>query len=461
VPFNWKTLSTSTFRLAALYFLVFALSVLAILAYVFWNTVGLLEEQIDQTISAEVQGLSDQYQLRGLQGIVDVVQRRATQDNATIYLLVNPENERLVGNLERMPPGAIGEGGSIDFPLTLKKGDDSVQHVARAFHARLSGGFRVLVGRDVEELREFRDLILRTLYVALPLALIIGLGGGFLISRNFLRRIDAITATSRNIMEGDLSRRMPVKGSGDELDRLSSSLNAMLEQIERLMAGMKEVTSNVAHDLKTPLTRLRARVEAALRSDNPDEYRSALHQTIDESDQLLQTFNSLLSIARAESGQSREGLQPIDLNDVLEDVSELYEPLVEDAGGTLVRGSVPGLMARADRHLISQAISNLIDNAVKYGESGNAIQIEVNGAISGHSVEITVLDRGPGIPESERDRVKERFVRLDQSRSKPGNGLGLALVSSVMKLHGGQLILEDQKPGLRAKLVLPLLREAS
>lgn len=435
------------------------MSVLGILSYVFWNTVNLLESQIDETIRAEVEGLSDQYQLRGLRGVVDVVQRRSTQDNATIYLLVNPENERLVGNLASMPVGAVGEGGSIDFPLTLKKGDDKVQHVARAFHARLSGGFRVLVGRDVEELREFRDLILKTLYVALPLALVLGLGGGFLISRNFLRRVDAITATSRNIMEGDLSRRMPVKGNGDELDRLSSSLNAMLEQIERLMAGMKDVTSNVAHDLKTPLTRLRARVEAALRSDSKGEYREALNQTIEESDQLLQTFNSLLSIARAESGQSREGLQLIDLNLVLEDVTELYEPLVDDAGGTLERHSQPGLMARADRHLISQAISNLIDNAVKYSDGGNAIKIEIKGSVVGDTVEIAVIDDGPGIPESERDRVKERFVRLDKSRSKPGNGLGLALVSSVMKLHGGQLVLEDGNPGLRAKLILPLLRE--
>ncbi len=461
MPFSWKVFRTSTFRLAALYFAVFALSVAAILGYVFWNTVGLLERQTDETIRAEVVGLSEQYQLRGLRGVVEAVKRRSASDSSTIYLLVNPERERLVGNMEQMPAIATATPGWIDFPLNVQKAGQTIRHTARAYHATLPGGFRVLVGRDVQELRQFRDLILRTLYVALPLSLLLGLGGGYLISRNFLRRVDAITGTSRSIMLGDLSRRMPEAGTNDELDRLSRSLNEMLDQIERLMQGMKEVSSNVAHDLKTPLTRLRARAEAALRTGNKAGYKTALTTTIEDTDRLLQTFNALLSIAKAEAGQTREGLQPIDLADVVVDVVELFDPLVEEAGGFMHHHTTRPLLARADRQLMAQAMSNLIDNALKYGTREATNRIEVRGVETADTVEIVIADQGEGIGAADRERVKDRFVRLDKSRSKPGNGLGLALVASVMKLHGGQFVLEDNNPGLRAKLVLPKLQPSS
>jgi signal transduction histidine kinase len=274
-------------------------------------------------------------------------------------------------------------------------------------------------------------------------------------SRNFLRRVDAITDTSRNIMEGDLARRMPVSGSGDELDRLSRSLNEMLDQIERLMAGIKEVSSNVAHDLKTPLTRLRARVESALRSGSAADYRDALDQTIVESDQLLNTFNALLSIARAESGQAREGFEVVDAKSILTDVAELYEPVTEEAGGAIKVTISESLPLRADRQLLAQALSNLIDNALKYGSTDHRSAIELTGEMVGDKIVLAVADHGSGIAAEDRERVKSRFVRLEGSRTKPGNGLGLALVASVMKLHGGVLVLEDNAPGLVAKLVLP------
>lgn len=458
MQFNPKILKTSTFRLAAIYLLVFAVSVGAILAYVFWNTAGLLERQTDATIRAEVQALADQYRILGLRGIVETIQRRSAERGGGVYLLADSDGKRVAGNLEAVPPQVIDETGWIDFPLDIKVGETMQRRSARAFYADLTGGYALIVGRDVQELRLFGDIIRRTLYWALGIALVLGLGGGLLTSRNFLRRVDAITDASRTIMGGDLSSRMPVLGTGDELDKLARSLNEMLDQIERLMTGMKEVSSNVAHDLKTPLTRLRARVESALRSNNKTEYRAALDKTIEESDRLLQTFNALLSIARAESGQSREMLQAIDAREIIEGVAELYEPIAEEAGGTLNVTAAPGLAVLADRQLLSQALSNLVDNALKYGvtEKNPKPHIEIAGALEEGSVIVLVSDRGDGIPAEDRARVLDRFVRLDSSRSKPGNGLGLSLVAGVMKLHGGVLLLEDNEPGLRAKLVLPL-----
>jgi signal transduction histidine kinase len=440
--------------------MVFAVSVGAILAYVYYSTVGLLERQIEQTIRAEINGLQDQYRIRGVPGILDVIVRRSTDANGALYELSTHEGVHIAGNLAAFPDGKNLDGQWFDFPYKVGKDKNAVEHMARAFHVELSDEYELLVGRDVHELMQFRQLIRETLYVALGMALLLGLGGGLLMSRNFLKRVDAITETSHSIMAGDLTRRMPVSGSGDELDRLSSSLNDMLSQIERLMAGMKEVSSNVAHDLKTPLTRMRARVEAALRNNDKAEYKGALNQTIEECDALLRTFNALLSIAQAESGQVREGLVVLDAYETLADVVELYEPLVEEAGGTLKLEAREGLRVRANRQLLAQAVSNLIDNAIKYGESANGrgADITVTGSIEDNTVFITVADQGQGIPAIDRERVRDRFVRLDESRTKSGNGLGLSLVSSVMTLHGGQLQLEDNNPGLKAVLRLPLHR---
>jgi signal transduction histidine kinase len=457
-----KLLRTSTFRLAALYLLLFALSVSALLGYVYWNTAVLLERQTDDTIRAEVQALADQYRFRGLRGIIDTIERRSRDDRGSLYLLTDAAGVRIAGNLDFLPPQAGSDDQWIEFPLEVARGGRPERHVARAFHADLAGDFDLIVGRDVDALRQFAGIMRVTLLYALAIALVLGLGGGLLMSRNFLRRVDAITAASRTIMAGDMGGRMPVSGSGDELDRLALALNQMLDQIERLMAGMREVSSNVAHDLKTPLTRIKAMVEAALRSGQPDAYHAALEKTVDESDRLLQTFNALLSIARAEAGQARSGLEAADASAIIADVAELYEPMVEEQGGSLQLNTGIGLRVRADRQLLAQAISNLIDNALKYGaREGEGPQITVRGYIEAGKVVIAVGDRGEGIAPQDRGRVTERFVRLESSRSRPGNGLGLSLVSGVMKLHDGALVLDDNRPGLLAKLELPLFTSSS
>ena len=453
---NPKLFKTSSFRLSAIYLLFFAFSTAALLAYVYYNTSGLLERQTEDTIRAEVLGLADQYHERGIGGVLEVITRRVA-DGDSVYRLQGPNGETLAGNLATMPGTKLGDELWFDFPITVGKGANASQHTVRAYHVELAGEYELLVGRDVQDIRKFGDIIKTALYWALGFSVVIGLTGGLLMSRNFLRRIDAITAASHGIMAGQLSGRMPVTGTGDEIDRLSGSLNDMLSQIERLMQGMREVSSNVAHDMRSPLTRLRARVEAALRSGQKNEYEEALQSTIAECDSLLKTFNALLSIAQAEAGQSRTDLEFLNVHEILQDVAELYGPLLEEEGGSLTLDVAPNLPVKASRQLLAQVVNNLIDNALKYGadEKTGKVDLVVRGHVVGGFVEISVIDHGPGIAAGDRERVLQRFVRLDNSRTKPGNGLGLSLVASVMTMLGGNLEFKDNNPGLVVVMRLP------
>jgi signal transduction histidine kinase len=324
------------------------------------------------------------------------------------------------------------------------------------------GGLILIVGRDVEDQRRFADTMWQVALWSVGLMSVLGIGAGLIVSRSVLKRIETVTETSRTIMAGDLSRRIPLDGSGDELDRLSQSLNAMLTRIEELMSALREVSDNIAHDLKTPLNRLRNRAEAALR--NPDGaagYRDGLVKTMEEADELIRTFNSLLLIARLEGGAIAESMGPVDPASVIEDVAELYEPVAEEMGLRLEIDADRGLRVLANRELVSQAIANLVDNAIKYAAAGGRRDetaerppIVISAAPVGDAVEIAVADRGPGVAPQDRERALQRFVRLEKSRSQPGSGLGLSLVAAVARLHGGSIRLEDNAPGLRAVLRL-------
>jgi signal transduction histidine kinase len=311
----------------------------------------------------------------------------------------------------------------------------------------------LLVGRDLRDASIFRDRITRTLSWAALLTLALGLAGGLIMTRNMLRRVEAVNRTSASIIEGDFSERVPLTGSGDEFDQLAANLNAMLDQIERLMTGMRQVTDNIAHDLRTPLSRMRSRLEVTL-LERPDatRYAEALGQTIAEADQLLGTFNALLSIAEAEAGSRRETMAVVDLGEIARSVAELYEPVADEKGLTLIVEIAPWLPVRGDRHLLSQAIANLLDNALKYTAQGS-VTLRVRRV--GDQVRAEIADTGPGVPPERRAAVFDRFVRLEGSRSTPGNGLGLSLVRAVAKLHGGEVHLEDNSPGLRAVFTLP------
>ena len=456
MPISLNLLKTSTFRLAAAYLFVFVLSVAAILGYVYWNTAVLLERQIDSSIEAEIATFASEYQQTGLAGLLETLDQRSELESDRVYLFTNPLGRRLAGNLSALPVAATGTSGWIDFSYAIETARGLEHRAARAYYSTLEGGYRVVIGRDVDELRQFGAIIRNSLLWAVAITIVLGLSGGLLTSRNFLRRVDQITGTSRTIMAGDLTGRMPVSGTGDELDRLASNLNAMLDQIERLMTGMQEISTNVAHDLRTPLSRLKARAEDALRSGSTADHRQALEQVLEETDRLLATFNALLAIARAEAGNAGDKLQRVEAGGVVREVAELYAPSVEDAGGHLSVSADGEHWVLADRELLAQALANLIDNALKYGtDATTGPDIAISVATAASCVAIEVADRGPGIPEPEREHVKERFVRLEPSRSKPGSGLGLSLVSGIMKLHGGRLELTGNAPGLKATLVLP------
>jgi signal transduction histidine kinase len=323
----------------------------------------------------------------------------------------------------------------------------------------LPSGFMLVVGRDVIERRGFTNIIFEAFFLGVLGILVLSIIAGALTARRVLRRIDAINATSSVIIAGHLSERVPITGSNDEFDGLATNLNAMLDRIQDLMQGMKEVTDNVAHDLKTPLTRLRNQAESALRDGaGTEEQRNALETTIAESDKLIRTFNALLMIARAEAGAPAGALADIDASAVAADVAELYGPVAEDDNMTIETDIAPDLHLRGNRELLGQALVNLVENAIKYGgpdESAATGHIVVGVKAQAGRVLITVADNGPGIAEADRQRVLERFVRLEKSRSEPGSGLGLSLVAAVARLHHGTFRIEDNAPGVRAVMELP------
>jgi signal transduction histidine kinase len=457
-----KLFRATAFRLTLFYLLIFIVFAVSLLGYFALNTRRLITEQITTTINTEISGLSEQYTQGGIRRLVIVVDLRSRRPGSSLYLVTTATGEGLAGNVGSLEPGVLDHPGWLETNYRRLEAPEGNEHRALVQIVQLPGGFRLLVGRDLEERERLFGIIANAGQWSLALVVVLGLAGGFFVSRRVLSRIDAMTATAQTIMAGDLAGRLPVAGTGDELDRLADHLNAMLERIEALMRGLKEVSDNIAHDLKTPLTRLRNRCEQALRgSADIAEYRAALETTIAESDDLIRTFDALLMIARAEAGQARDNMAEFDAAEIARDIGELYEPLAEEKGLDLKVEAPTGAPVRGNRELVSQALSNLVDNAIKYAKPNSAAingapaEIVVKADSEGDRILLSVADHGPGIPEADRGRVVERFVRLEQSRSEPGSGLGLSLASAVARLHGGELKLEDNQPGLRSTIALP------
>jgi signal transduction histidine kinase len=456
-----KLIRTTAFKLTLVYLGIFILFAASLLGYFALNTRRLITEQITATVNGEINGLSEQYAQGGLRRLVTVVDLRSRRPGSSLYLVTTPSGEGLAGNVSSLEPGVLDRPGWLETDYRRLESPEGADHRALVRVVQLPGGFHLLVGRDLEERERLFGIIVNAGQWSLALVIVLGLVGGFFVSRRVLSRIDAMTGTAQTIMAGDLSGRLPVAGTGDELDRLADNVNAMLDRIEALMRGLKEVSDNIAHDLKTPLTRLRNRCEQALRGATGEaNYRAALESTIAESDELIRTFDALLMIARAESGQARDNMTEFDASEIARDVGELYEPVADEKGIALKVETPIAAPVRGNRELVSQALANLIDNAIKYARpngklNGMPAEIVVKADNDGERITLSVADRGPGIPDADRSRVVERFVRLEQSRSEPGSGLGLSLASAVARLHGGELKLEDNHPGLRSTIALP------
>lgn len=445
---------------------LFSASVLILLGFIYWATAGYMAHETDATIEAEISGLVERYQITGLAGLTDLVAQRISHHpfGSSIYLLTDSNYNPIVGNLNHWPTADPGKNGWMSFRIRETEKDkgpaprtddpQSRAHLARAREFVLQGGFHLLVGRNIHDLEAMERTMVRTLAWGLGMTVVLGLAGGAMMSRGMLRRIEAINQTSREIMVGDLSRRIPSKGTGDDFDQLTDNLNNMLDQIENLMDSVRQVSDNIAHDLRTPLARLRSQLELA-REEQGDrvQHRRILDQAASEADALLATFNALLRIARIESGHRRAGFAGVDLGRLLSDVVELYEPLVEDRQQEIRLTLAGTRRVQGDRDLLFQAFANVLDNAAKYTPRGGHIRVAMDPAVGGGRV--SIADSGPGIPAEARDKVFQRFYRLEASRSSPGNGLGLSLVAAVAKLHHADVRLEDNAPGLRVVFTFP------
>ncbi len=458
-----RLLATSAFRVTALVVAAFVVMAGTVVGTLFWRTNAILTRQALEMISQEARG----FEAIARAGDIGMLAQSVTERSRTaavgsaLLILVDAGQQKLAGNLARWPD-ALGPGkpgGTFRYPYALPADEQSTQRVAAGLVIPVGNGARLLVARDIEEQRALIDGVRSMFLWGFGILGLTALAGGLLASRLMLGRVAAITETGATIMSGDLSRRIPLSGSDDEFDHLSGSLNVMLDRIEQLMNGMREVSDNIAHDLKTPLNRLRNRAEAALR-DHGDRssVARALERVIEDADDLIKTFDALLLIARLEASATAASLEPFDLSLLVRDIAELYEPVADQAGHRVALKVPARICVRANRQLIGQAIANLLDNALKYGASaGSIVGVDVLlELIAGPGgVRLSVSDCGGGISSIDRARVMKRFVRLDQSRSRPGTGLGLSLVAAVAKLHGGKVSLEDNRPGLRVEFALP------
>ncbi|MGH0000687.1 ATP-binding protein [Pseudovibrio ascidiaceicola] len=469
-----RILSTTAFKLAAIYLTSFTALSVFLFIFISQNTDDLMNKQVVQTVDAEIQGLAEQYAQNGINGLVVGVERRVRSPNSNLYLILDYSGNVITGNIAYLPEKVLSvSDGRIQFvsytPLGFAETDQNkAKAIVRIFE--LPGNFKLLVGRDLEDQVHLKSLLGDALTLWLVGMVVLAGITWFFLNRRILKRIDNLSMSSRQIMEGDLAGRLDVTGNGDEFDRLASNLNVMLDRIEELMKGLKEVSDNIAHDLKTPLTRMRGRVEAALRQNlSEDEGRECLAETLVETDELINTFNALLRIARVEAGSTGAELQLIKLGNIVKDVCELYEPVAEDDGVEFSVSLEDEPVIEGDRELLAQALANLIENALKYGRpTEENVKPTIKVVLSGNDEQaiLSIEDNGAGIAAADRERVCNRFVRLDSSRHAPGSGLGLSLIKAVVTLHHGELQLtsagtaddseSDEQSGLRARIVLPL-----
>ncbi len=452
-PGLWRS---AGLRLAGVYATLFAVSALALVLFLWWATAGLLDRQVEAAIRADTQGLSEQWQTGGLPELQATIEDRlATNvDDDALYLLVDSRMKVLAGNLAQWPPGVTL--ADVGYDLVVERAGQ--RSVARVRRFDLPDGDRLLVGRDIETRTPLRALLTSALLWSLLLLIVLATVGGLVMQRLFRRMIASVSTTAAAIAQGDLARRVRVSGRGDEFDQLAEVINDMLDRIARLMDGVRQVSNSIAHDLRTPIARARARLEdAGENASSAAELRAAVERAVADLDGVAAISAALLRIAEIEAGARRSAFAPLDVGALLSDLVELYAAAAEERGQSLRLAAGAGLMVNGDGALIQQAVANLLDNAIKFSPSGGAVRVEASeqGGAGTHSVMVAVIDQGPGIPPGDRAHATDRFYRGEAARHTPGSGLGLALVEAVAQLHGGSLRLEDAAPGLAAVLTLP------
>ncbi len=443
-----RILRSASFRLTLIYAVLFVFSAGALFATVYWTATAAMQADMAAVLRTEALQLAEVHRRSGLNGLADQIARRMNfrTRGPIFYLLQAPNRRVVVGNLPGMPP----VNGVVDFaPEPNAAEAESEQHPKlTGFGLTLSDGSFLLVAQDANRLSDMQRAIVRAFAWAGGLTLLLAIAGGVLLGGQFLRRIDAITRTSRAIMEGDLSARIPVRGTNDEIDQLVTSLNAMLDRIQQLMEGLRQVSNDIAHDLRTPLDRLRQHLEDAReRATTTGEYAAATDAAIAEADSLLEIFSALLRIAQIEAGAQKSAFAELDFSALVRSIGDAYAPAAEDSQHKLDIEIADSVTLTGDRQLLAQMFSNLVENALHHTPAGTSVRLALRKTATGFEAEVT--DNGPGVPEAERDKVFDRFYRLDRSRTTAGSGLGLALVKAIANLHGLSLRLDDGKPGLR------------
>ncbi len=447
-----RLLHTTGFRYALLYAALFGASVLVLFGVVYWNTAGHMERQLKDVVDADVQSLKGDFQEGGVDDLRQSVLDRLASDRhrQSLYLLQDRNGARIAGNLAQRDPLPGWQEGM----RTLSGAEGSEDHLILGQGVPLPGGIYLFVAQDAYQLEEIRELMVRAFGWAFLMVAVLAVVGGLVMSAGVMHRVETVNRTAQDIIQGDLSRRIPTRDTNDEFDQLAANLNRMLERIQALMEELRQVTNDIAHDLRTPLGRLRQRLEGVrLKAQTMEDYEAVVDRAIADTDAILETFAALLRIAQVESGSRRGKFTEVDLSQLLQTVVETYAPVAEDSGHEIVSAVAPGITIRGDRELLTQMFANLIENALGHTPSGTEIQVSLEPSEAGALV--TVADRGSGIPEGERTRVLQRFYRLDTSRTTPGSGLGLALVAAIVELHGVEMTLSDNRPGLRIALRFP------
>jgi len=446
---------SSTIRLSLIYMLLFGISVMILMAFIYWSTAAYMTKQMDYHIEADIKALVEHYELRGLGGLTNLLRKRLSSKpvGTSLYLLTTDQFIPLLGNLDQWPLEKKDENGWINFRLeNINEGN--VIHHARARSFYLPGNLFLLVGKDIHDLQETKQLIIHTLIWGLVITIILAAAGGIMMSKSMLRRIESINSTSVEIMSGDLAKRIPTRNSSDDFDTLAANLNAMLDRIQELMEGVRRVSDNIAHDLRTPLSRLKSHLDHLNNKKIEPEAKQVLEKAIVEADGLLNTFNALLHIARIENSDLQENFDVLSLNEVLMDVVELYEPLSEEKQQSLRLNIDTPVEIWGYRDLLVQAFANLLDNAIKYTPEQGCLSLELE--LVNERVILAFADSGIGIPKEARKKVFQRFFRLEECRNTSGNGLGLSLVYAVAKIHKFDIKLLDNHPGLRVECLLSI-----